>query len=120
MSTQDWPQLAKNLSGLLGQVRGGIPDVMKGFSAMAKAAGAPGALDAKTKELVALGIGVAARCDGCITFHTRTALELGTTREELMEVLGMAIYMGGGPSLMYAALAVEAYDQHVAAKAGTP
>lgn len=118
MSTKDWPQMAKELSGLLGQVRGTIPEVMKGFSAMAKAASAPGVLDAKTKELIALGMGVAARCDGCIAFHTRTALELGTTREELMEVLGMAIYMGGGPSLMYAALAVEAYDQHAAAKAG--
>lgn len=118
MSTQNWPELAKDLSALVGQVRGGIPEVMKGFSAMAKAACADGALDAKTKELVALGIAVAARCDGCITFHTRTARDLGTTREELMEVIGMAIYMGGGPSLMYAALAVEAFDQHVADKAG--
>lgn len=115
--TKDWPGYAKDLSGLLGKVRGGIPDVMKGFSAMAKAASADGALDAKTKELVALGIGIAARCDGCIAFHTRTARDLGTTREELMEVLGMAIYMGGGPSLMYAALALEAYEQHVEAKA---
>ncbi|MGE4279307.1 MAG: carboxymuconolactone decarboxylase family protein [Magnetospirillum sp.] len=116
MSTQNWPELAKDLSALVGQVRGGIPDVMKGFSAMAKAACAEGALDAKTKELVALGIAIAARCDGCITFHTRTARDLGTTREELMEVIGMAIYMGGGPSLMYGALAVESYDQHVADK----
>lgn len=119
MSTENWPELAKNLSSLLGQVRGGIPEVMKGFSAMAKAASAPGALDAKTKELVALGIAIAARCDGCITFHTRTARDLGTSREELMEVIGMAIYMGGGPALMYGALAVEAYDQHVADKAAS-
>ncbi|MBI2242361.1 MAG: carboxymuconolactone decarboxylase family protein [Magnetospirillum gryphiswaldense] len=117
MSTQNWPDLAKDLSALVGQVRGGIPEVMKGFSAMAKAACADGALDAKTKELVALGIAIAARCDGCITFHTRTARDLGTTREELMEVIGMAVYMGGGPSLMYGGLAVEAYDQHVADKA---
>ncbi|HLO75518.1 MAG TPA: carboxymuconolactone decarboxylase family protein [Magnetospirillum sp.] len=111
--SHDWPALAKELSGMLGQLRGGIPDVMKGFSALAKSAGAPGALDAKTKELVAMGIAIAARCDGCIAFHSKTALELGTTREELMEVAGMAVYMGGGPSLMYAALALQAYDQHV-------
>lgn len=116
MSTQDWPELAKDLSALVGQVRGGIPEVMKGFSAMAKAACADGALDAKTKELVALGIAIAARCDGCITFHTRTARDLGTSREELMEIIGMAVYMGGGPSLMYGAMAVEAFDQHVADK----
>ena len=116
--SHDWPALAKELSGVLGQLRGGIPDVMKGFSAMAKAAGTAGALDAKTKELVAMGIAIAARCDGCIAFHTKTALELGTTREELMEVAGMAVYMGGGPSLMYAALALQAYDQHADAVKG--
>ncbi len=116
--SHDWPALAKELSGVLGQLRGGIPDVMKGFSAMAKAAGTSGALDAKTKELVAMGIAIAARCDGCIAFHTKTALELGTTREELMEVAGMAVYMGGGPSLMYAALALQAYDQHADAVKG--
>jgi AhpD family alkylhydroperoxidase len=112
--SHDWPETAKELSGLIGQLRGGIPEVMKGFSAMAKAASAHGVLDAKTKELVALGIAIAARCDGCIAFHTRTARDLGTTREEIMEVSGMAIYMGGGPSLMYGALALQAYDQHVA------
>lgn len=117
MSTHDWPALAKDLSGLVGEIRGGIPEVMKGFSAMAKAASADGALDAKSKELVALGIAIATRCDGCIAFHTRTARDLGTTREEIIEVVGMAIYMGGGPSLMYGALTLEAYDQHVAAKA---
>lgn len=116
MSTHDWPELAKDLSGLVGQIRGGIPDVMKGFSAMAKAASADGALDAKSKELVALGIAIATRCDGCITFHTRSARDLAATREEIMEVIGMAVYMGGGPSLMYGALALEAFDQHVADK----
>lgn len=115
--SHDWPGLAKELSGELAQLRAGIPDVMKGFGAMAKAAGSAGALDAKTKELVALGMAIAARCDGCIAFHTKNSLDLGTTREELMEVAGMAIFMGGGPSLMYAALALQAYDQHVAAKA---
>ncbi|MCR6629720.1 MAG: carboxymuconolactone decarboxylase family protein [Magnetospirillum sp.] len=113
--SHDWPALTKELSGQLAQLRGGIPEVMKGFSALAKAAGSAGALDAKTKELVAMGIAIAARCDGCIAFHSKTALELGTTREELMEVAGMAVYMGGGPSLMYAALALQAYDQHAAA-----
>jgi len=116
MSTHDWPGLAKDLSGLVGQIRGGIPEVMKGFSAMAKAASADGALDAKSKELVALGIAISTRCDGCIAFHTRTARDLGTSREEIIEVIGMAVYMGGGPSLMYGALALEAFDQHVADK----
>ena len=65
----------------------------------------------KTKELIALALGVAAHCDGCLGFHTRTLVKLGATREEIAETLGMAIYMGGGPSLMYAADAMRAFDQ---------
>ena len=70
-----------------------------------------GALDKKTKELIALALGVAARCDGCIGFHTEALVKLGATREEVEEALGMAVYMGGGPSLMYAADAIAAYEQ---------
>ena len=84
---------------------------MQGFSAMAQAATKPGALDRKTKELIALAIGVATRCDGCIGFHTEALVRLGATRLEVEEALGMAIYMGGGPSLMYAADALAAFEQ---------
>ena len=65
----------------------------------------------KTKELIALAIGVAVRCDGCIGFHAKACLELGATREEVAETLAMTVYMGGGPNLMYAADALRAYDQ---------
>ena len=68
-------------------------------------------LSHKTKELIALALGVAARCDGCIGFHTKTLVKQRVTREEFLETLGMAVYMGGGPSLMYAAEALEAYEQ---------
>ena len=83
---------------------------MKGFSALAQAAGLDGALDRKTKELIALALGVAAHCDGCIGFHTEALVKLGATRQEVEEALGMAVYMGGGPSLMYAADAIAAYE----------
>ena len=118
MST-NWPELTKELTGDLKHLRGGAPEVMKAFSAIAQAALAPAALDVKTKELIALAIGVAVRCDDCIAFHVKAAVQHGATREELMEVMGMAIYMGAGPSVMYAAQAVEAYDQYHA-KAATP
>jgi AhpD family alkylhydroperoxidase len=59
-----------------------------------------GALNRKTKELIALALGVAAHCDGCIGFHVETLVKLGATRQEVEETLGMAVYMGGGPSLM--------------------
>ncbi|CAH0497611.1 hypothetical protein NVSP9465_02677 [Novosphingobium sp. CECT 9465] len=112
---KDWPQMARDLTGAIKEVRLGSPDVMKAFSAMAQAATRPGALDARTKELVALAIAVAIRCDGCIAFHAKAALEQGASRDEVMETMGMALYMGAGPSLMYAAQAVEAYDQFAAA-----
>ena len=75
------------------------------------------ALDAKTKELVALAIAVATRCDACVAFYAELAVKRGASRAELMETMGMAIYMGVGPSVMYAAQAVEAFDQF-AAEAG--
>lgn len=114
---KDWPEMATQLSGAIKQVRLGSPEVTKAFSAMAKAATEAGALDTKTKELIALAISVAIRCDGCVAFHSEAAVRQGASREELMETMGMALYMGAGPSLMYAAQAVEAYDQF-AAKAG--
>ena len=80
---------------------------------------AEGALSVKTKELIALAISVAIRCDGCIAFHSQAAVKHGATRDEIMEVMGMALYMGAGPSLMYAAQAVEAFDQF-AAQANAP
>lgn len=103
--------ITADLNEYLPQVRKGVPDVMKGFSEMAKAATADGVLDKKTKELIALAIGVAVRCDGCIGFHAKALVKLGATREEIEEVCGMSVYMGGGPSLMYAADALKAYDE---------
>jgi AhpD family alkylhydroperoxidase len=107
----NWPQLAKELSALLRNLRGGTPDVMKAFAGIAQAATLSKALDAKTKELIALGIAVAVRCDDCIAFHAKAAAEQGATRDEVSETLGMAIYMGAGPSVMYASHALEAFTQ---------
>ncbi len=111
---KDWPSIATQLSGAIKEVRLGSPEVMKAFSAMARAATEPGSLDTKTKELIALAISVAIRCDGCVAFHAQAAVKQGATRDEVMEAMGMALYMGAGPSLMYAAQAVEAFDQFTA------
>jgi AhpD family alkylhydroperoxidase len=92
-------------------LRKAIPETMKGFGTMAQSALAAGALSALEKELIALGIGVASRCDACIGFHVKALIKLGVTPEQLMETLGVAVYMGGGPSLMYAAEAVRAYEE---------
>ena len=84
---------------------------MKAFSNIAQAALASKSLEGKTKELIALAISVAVRCDDCIGFHVKSAIEQGATREEVIETLGMAIYMGTGPSVMYASHALEAFTQ---------
>jgi AhpD family alkylhydroperoxidase len=107
----DWPQTVKERTAQLRVMRGDAPDVMKAFSGIAQAALAPKALDGKTKELIALGIGVAVRCDDCIAFHVKAALEQGASRQEVIEVLGMAIYLGAGPSVMYATHALDALTQ---------
>lgn len=113
---RNWPQMTAELSAALKEVRTGAPETMKAFSALARAALEPKALDTKTKELLALAISVATRCDGCIAFHAEAAARQGASREEIMETMGMAIYMGAGPSVMYAAQVVEAFDQFAAKK----
>ncbi len=90
-------------------------EVMQGFQGMGKGVGKDGALSQKQKELIALAIGVSQRCDGCIGFHVKKLVELGVTREELVESLGVVAYMGGGPALMYVADALSAYDEFTGA-----
>jgi AhpD family alkylhydroperoxidase len=111
MMSKNWLEMVHELSAGVKELRAGAPDVMKEFSAMAQAASGPEALDSKTKELIALAISVAVRCDPCIAFHAQSAVKQGATRDEIMETMGMAIYMGAGPSVMYASQAIEAYDQ---------
>ena len=108
---KDYQEITKDISGALATLRQHVPDVLKGFSDLGKAATNGGELDKKTKELIALALGVAARCDGCIGFHTQALGRLGATKQEVAEALGMAVYMGGGPSLMYAGEAIAAFEQ---------
>ena len=70
-----------------------------------------GLIDEKTKEFVALGIAISTRCESCIGLHVETLIKLGMTREELIEVLAMCSYMGGGPSITFSTKALEAFDQ---------
>jgi AhpD family alkylhydroperoxidase len=111
MSTTSFTSLMQQVSHNLATLRADIPDVMKGFNDMARAATRDGALDKKTKELIALALGVAARCDACIGFHAKALVQLGATLQEVEETLGMAVYMGGGPSLMYSANAIAAFKE---------
>ncbi|KDB05900.1 alkylhydroperoxidase like protein, AhpD family [Burkholderia sp. lig30] len=100
-----------DVSGQMRRLRDTQPELMTAFSQLAAAGTKDGALSRKTRELVALGIAVASRCDDCIGFHVKALVKLGTTRAELEEVLGTAVYMGGGPSMMYATHALAAFEQ---------
>ena len=106
--------ITHDVAKALGTLRNEIPETMQGFNAMAKAALAPGTIGALEKELIALAVGVASRCDACIGFHVKALIRLGATREQIMETLGVCTYMGGGPTLMYAAEAVRAYEEFTA------
>ncbi len=108
---KDWKTANQTLSHAIGDYRKTSPELAEAFSSLAAAAISPGTLSPKMKELIALAIGIAGRCDGCIGFHTAAAIRHGASREEVVETIGVAIYMGGGPSYVYGAQALEAFDQ---------
>jgi AhpD family alkylhydroperoxidase len=111
MSDKKFNQLTVDVNKSLGTLNQQVPDVLKQFQGLGKAATAESTLSTKTKELIALAIGVSKQCDACIAFHTQKLIKLGATREEISEALGVAVYMGGGPALMYAAEAISAFEE---------
>jgi AhpD family alkylhydroperoxidase len=107
----EWKDSIANTRDQLRNLNKAIPETAKGFGALSKGAMASPALDKKTLEFVALGIAVADHCEPCIGFHIEALVRIGASRDEIAAVLGMAVQMGGGPSLMYAAKALDCYDQ---------
>ena len=109
--SKDFVQIANDVMTGVGALRQGAPDAMKAFAALSTAATATSAIDSKMKELMALAIGIAVHCDGCVAYHTKMAHQRGATRQEVFETVALAIYMGGGPASVYGADALRAYDQ---------
>ena len=109
--SKDYAQIANDVVSGVGLLRQGAPDTGKAFSSLSTAATATKALDTKTKELMALAIGIAVHCEGCVAYHTKMAHQHGATREEILETVALAVYMGGGPAAVYGGDAVRAYDQ---------
>lgn len=108
----------QELRGLNRELRRSIPQVYEGYRQLHDAALAPGALDAKTKELIALAIAVSKECDGCIAAHTRGVAQQGATEQEVAETLGVAILMNGGPGTVYGARAFAAFREFHTQHAG--
>ncbi|OGF11630.1 MAG: hypothetical protein A3K15_04750 [Candidatus Edwardsbacteria bacterium GWE2_54_12] len=86
------------------------PETIRAFSALLQTTTKDGALSHKTKELIAFALGIASHCEGCLAHHAHALVKAGATREEVVEAIGVAISMGGGPSSVYGALALKAYD----------
>lgn len=105
------PDTYEHLQELMSDLGSAAPDVMRGFSALHTASTRDGALSMTTKELIALAIGIAVHCDGCIAFHVHDAMRAGATRAEIVETIGVAVMMGGGPSVVYGCDALEAVEQ---------
>lgn len=106
----DYAQLNRaTMDGIMKLARAQGP-VMKANGALHQAATGAGALDTKTKELIAIALAVAARCDGCIGLHVKAALDAGASREEIADTCGVAVMMGGGPAAVYAGRVMQALD----------
>lgn len=108
---KSYSQLLKDNNTLGKSYKQQSPDTLSAFMQLHKAAMAPGEVDLKTKEMIALGIAIAARCDGCIAAHVFAALKAGATQAELVEVIDVAVLMGGGPSLTYGIQALGAIEE---------
>jgi len=112
-----YPEFYEKVSSLMNQYGAESPDTMAGFMQLHKAGSKDGALSGKVKELIALGIAICVRCDGCIAFHVHDAIKAGAVRSEVVETIGVAILMGGGPSVVYGSQALEALKEFEAEKA---
>ena len=113
--TTNYVDYHKHLEERLTQLGRELPGPMTGFARLRKKTVEDGVLNAKTEELMALAVSVAVRCEGCIAYHVHDAVKAGATRQELLETIGVAIMMGGGPASMYAAHALDAIEQFMAA-----
>lgn len=110
MSTFDHSGLMHDINEGMAILRKAQPEAMQGFTQLAKASMAEGALSTKHKELIALAVGITQHCSGCIAYHVKALHKLGCTRAELDEMLAVCVYMGGGPALMYAAETLTAWE----------
>ena len=116
----DYVEMHKSLEESLAQLGSEIPGPMTGFARLHKKAVEEGALSSKIKELMALAIGIAVGCEGCIAYHVHDALAAGATRQELLETIGVGILMGGGPGSIYGAHALDAMEQFLPKEENQP
>ena len=108
----DWVQYRNEILGRIGELSKLSPDTVKGYQTLSGAGAKTGHLDGKTRELIALAVAVTTRCDGCITVHSKAALQEGATKEEIAEALGVAVALNAGAALVYSGRVLDAVDNH--------
>lgn len=108
---KDYPDIAAQYHSGFAALATQIPQAVSSFGALVKATTSDGALSTKTKELIAFAVAITVRCDGCLAHHAQAVLKAGATREEVAEMIGVAILMGGGPSTVYGVEAMRAFDE---------
>lgn len=108
----DWNDYRRQLKSTMGDLGKLSPGTMEGYRAIATAHKDSGHLDAKTRELMSIAVGVALRCDGCITVHSDAAIRHGATKDEIAEACNVAISISAGAALVYSARALDAVAQH--------
>lgn len=108
---QPHPEIEDELKTLLGEMGKAVPEVLEAFGQLQQATFKAGALDVKTKELIALGIAISQSCDGCIAWHNAALKRLDTGLDEIAEVAAVAVEMGGGLALHPAAKAIAGFKQ---------
>lgn len=106
----------KNTLQIMGEYGKANPELMGAFAKMHKEAVKEGALSLKDKSLISLGISIGVRCEACIAVHVTGSLANGATSEEIIDVIGVAIYMGGGPSVVFGSMAYDMMKEFQQAK----
>lgn len=110
MSMLDWNAYRKQLASTIGEIAKAAPDLVKGYRTLVASRSTSGALDAKTRELVALAVAVTVRCDGCIATHVELARKQGASADEITDALGVAIMVNAGATLVYSARTIDAFQ----------
>jgi AhpD family alkylhydroperoxidase len=120
MSMLDWNGYRQQLAAAIADIAKHAPDLVRGYRMLASSRAKSGALDAKTRELVALAVAVTVRCDGCITTHVDLARKQGATADEITDALGVAVMVNAGATLIYSARTLDAFQSGApAAASGT-
>lgn len=112
----DWNERRAHLGKAIGAYASVAPETVSSILALNGASAKTNKLDAKTRELIALAVAATTRCDGCISFHAKEAVDAGATREEIGEALSVAIALNAGAALVYSTRIMDAVEDVIKAK----